>query len=180
VRNLFRRIRVTNKRKSTGLYMLELLIAIATSSALAAALVSNLAETQRFSTAGQENVMAFAVAQEIIDMTRNMPFGSLGDDLGPKTYNFVINRLSPADPTGDPPFNNALLVDKTDPNHRWSEAAEANLFDATASLTVTPLEFANGQAITKQLKVLIKWPANAESQHKYELYTVVSQNGIHN
>jgi hypothetical protein len=180
VKKLIRRLRVSHGRKSTGLYMLEMLIALATSSALAAALVSNLAETQRFSSAGQDNVMAFAVAQEIVDMARNMPFGSLGSVGGPMHYNLAVNRLSASDPVGDAPFVHPLLIDVTNPNQTWSDAARSNLFEALASIDVTPKDFAaDGTCLSKRVKVTVQWPSVAPT-HSYVMYTLVSQNGIHN
>jgi hypothetical protein len=159
--------------------MLELLIALATSSALAATLVQNLAETQRFSSAGQDNVMAFAIAQEIIDMTRNMPFGSLGSDTEAKHYNLVVNRLTVGDPVGDAPFVHPLLIDVTNPNQNWSQQARDNYFDGIASVDVTPKDVLAGVCLSKRVKVTVQWPS-VNPVHSYVMYTLVSQNGIHN
>jgi hypothetical protein len=160
--------------------MLELLIALATSSALAAALVTNLAETQRFSNDGQDSVMAFAVGQEIMDMARNLPFGSLGHPTQTVTYNMVINRMSASDPPSDAPFTHAMLIDNTNPNVVWSDAAEKNLFRGTATLQVSPNQFnLLGIAVSKRLKVTVSWPAE-HPIHTYEMNTIVSSNGIHN
>jgi type II secretory pathway pseudopilin PulG len=161
--------------------MLEMLIALATSSALAAALVQNLAETQRFSSAGQDSVMAFAIAQEIIDMTRNMPFGSLGSDTEARHYNLVVNRLNVGDPVGDPPFVHPLLIDVTNPNQTWSAPAKENYFDALAFVDITPkdIDGATGVCLSKRVKVTVQWPS-AAPVHNYVMYTLVSQNGIHN
>jgi type II secretory pathway pseudopilin PulG len=180
VKTITSKLLAWHKRKNSGIYMLELLIAIGTSSALAAALVTNLAETQRFATSGQENIMAFAVGQEIIDMARNMPFGSLGNQANTVTYQMVVNRLTPADPPSDAPFLHAMLIDNTNPNVTWSDAAQKNLFDGTATLEVSPNEFdLLGLVVSKRLKVTVKWPAE-NPVHTYELNTVVSSNGIHN
>src|SRR3990167_1427777 len=64
-------LRVRYRRSSRGVYMLELLIALAVSSLLAAALVGNMAETSELSNAGENQLMAATIAQLLIDNTRN-------------------------------------------------------------------------------------------------------------
>jgi type II secretory pathway pseudopilin PulG len=179
VKTLIQKLKLSCRR-NTGLYMLELLIALATSSALAAALVSNLAETQRFTTSGQENIMAFAVAQEIMDMARNLPFGSLGANTETVVYQMQVNRLTPADPPSDSPFVHALLIDNTNPNVTWSDAAQKNLFDGSATLEVSPKDVdLLGNTVSKRLKVTVRWPSE-NPVHTYEMNTIISSNGIHN
>jgi hypothetical protein len=125
--------------------------------------------------------MAFAIAQQVIDMTRNMPFGSLGSAVAPIHYNLAVNRLSGSDPVGDDPFVHPLLIDVTNPNQRWSQHAMDNYFDGIASVDVTPKDMdpVTNNCLTKRVKVTVQWPS-LNPVHKYVMYTLVSQNGIHN
>jgi hypothetical protein len=140
--------------------MVELLLAIATSSLLAAALVSNMAESQRLSDYGQNQIMASTIAQEQIDSTRNTPYNSLAANLGQfelkatpsSTSGALVPIIAPR----------PLLLDSSKFAGRVFERIELGPYQDTLKVTIT-----------------INWQ-EGNSNKNYSLSTLVAKNGINN
>jgi hypothetical protein len=162
-----RRIR---KRDESGVYMIELIMSIAASSLLSAALVSNLAQTQAFSNSGQNHILAACIAQEQVDNARNTSFADLMAQRG--THELLINRKD-LDEAGPPINPRPLLLDLA--NLDWTDAGRKNIFDGSVTEDIENGPFANTLLVTIQ----INW-VEGPAHRNYVLTTLVSQNGIHN
>ena len=176
----FKRLKRKGMRTIKGVYMIELLMAIATSSLLSAALVSSLADTERLSTSGQNQIMASSIVQEQIDNTRNSLYDTLHQWSAPspgETYTLLVNR-SEAGQVGPSFINNRpLMLDLV--NDGWSEAAAKNLFQGTVTETIIDNGDSGAMPNTLTIKVIATWH-EGDSLRTYELDTLVAKDGIHN
>lgn len=176
-------------RTESGVYMIELIMAIATSSMLCAALVGTLAQTERLSTSGQNQIIAAALAQEQIDNVRNTLYG----DLAAGSFSLLLNRRElgqegPSDVNPRP-----LLFDLY--NHDWrtplerakgvnqTECAAASQFqqlglDAAITETVVDNGTSGQLANTKTVTITINWTEGPDVK-TYTVSTLVAKHGIH-
>lgn len=177
-------------RTQAGVYMIELIMAIAVSAMLSAALVQTLADTERLSTAGQNQIIAAALAQEQIDNVRNTLYG----DLQIGTFELLLNKRQASDAGPDKVNPRPLLFDLTafdwrTPSERAGQAdqitcAASNQFrrlgsdevitDAQITETVANGPIAN----TKLVTVRVSW-SEGPAPKQYVVQTLVAQNGIH-
>lgn len=177
------------RRSCAGVYMIEMLLAIATSSVLAAALVANLADTERLATSGQNQIIAAAIAQELIDNTRNAMY----DSLAPGTYNdFLLNRTGSGQSGGS--LNpRPLLLDLVNQNYGVVNPFNphgvlqpyTNLFQGTVSQKIIDNGSSGRLAHTKTVVVTVSWNEGGRtneggSTKSLTLSTLVAFNGIHN
>jgi type II secretory pathway pseudopilin PulG len=156
------------RRSEQGVYMIEMLMAIATTAMLLAALCDNLSLCTRFATSGQNQALAFSIAQEQIDNTRNTPYGSL--PFG--TFTLLVNR-NDSGQIGPAVNPRPLLLDTV--NETWSTAARNNGFNGTVTETVSTGPYPN----TKQVVITVTWTEGTATRN-FQLGTLVSQQGIHN
>lgn len=166
-----------------GAYMIELIMAIAASSMLAAALVASLADTQRFSVAGQNQIIAVALAHQQIDNARNSLYASLI----PGTYQLLVNRTLPGQ-TGVLGINpRPLLADLVNLNFSYQDPTQpsqmknyTNLFPGTVSETI--VENTGSLAKTKTVTVTVRWQegtTNASVWKQYSVSTLIAEYGLH-
>jgi hypothetical protein len=171
------------KRADTGVYMLELIMAIAASGVLSAALVSSMAESEKLSSAGQNQIIASAIAQEQIDNARNTSYGDLEAWAG--DHSPGINRSQDGDFTfcehgacgvgvGNCRLNRRpLQIDNQD--EAWSDAAEANRFQGTLQETIAAGPYPD----TLRVTIAVNWK-EGNANKNYTLVTLISKDGIHN
>lgn len=162
--------------------MLELLMSIAVSSMLAAALVSNLAQTESFSNAGQNQLLAACIAQEMIDNARNTSYSDLVDNIG--THEMVVNRVS--DESCPDVLPRALLMDEVDLD--FTTESKRNAFWGTAVESIEYLDAGDPNVL--RITVEVSWKEAGNTKKNYVngsngtnaavLSTLVSKNGIHN
>jgi hypothetical protein len=176
-------------RTESGVYMIELIMAIATSSMLCAALVGTLAQTERLSTSGQNQIIAAALAQEQIDNVRNTLYGNLSAG----TYSLLLNRreigqAGPADVNPRPllfdlyshdwrtPLERAKGVDQT----ACAAATQFQQLGLDAAITESVVDNGtSGQlANTKTVTITINWTEGPDVR-TYTVSTLVAKNGIH-
>lgn len=176
-------------RKPAGVYMIELITAIAVSAMLSAALVGAMADTERLSTAGQNQIIAAAIAQEQIDNVRDTLYGSLA----PGTYTLLLNRRNsgesgPAAVNPRPLLFDLQTFDWRTPAERAENADPVNCqasrqfqslgADATVTEQVVDNGTSGSLAQTKTVTVTINW-SEGETPKSYVVTTLVAQNGIH-
>jgi type II secretory pathway pseudopilin PulG len=168
--------------------MIELILAIATAGMLAAALATNIAETERFSSAGQNQILAMSIVQEQIDNARNTSY----DDLASWAGNHVLKVNNP-DPNymgcpapscgGTCRLNSRpLQVDMVALD--WIEmepsptSTRQNFFSGTVTERVIPPP---GSPYPQTIQVIVEadWQEGSATK-KYRLETLVSKNGINN
>jgi len=142
-----------------GAYMVELLIAIATSSMLAAALVGSMAESERLSSFGQNEILVAAIAQEQIDSTRNTPYDYLDSKKG-LTYELKVAPSSAYGTTDQRFAPRELLLDSSKFQGRVYEKIESGPYANTLKVTIT-----------------INWQ-EGQSTRSYVLSTLIAKNGI--
>jgi len=144
-------------RSQAGIYLLELLIAVATCAMLGAALAGTTAETMRLASAGQNQILATNIAQLIVDNVRGKPF----DEVVPGTYVWHV----PAE-AGD---SGAAFIS------RELQDAPAH-FEGDVVMTVTP--GAGVFSSTRQVDVVVSW-TEGQAPRQFHMTTRISQNGIH-
>ena len=121
-----------------------------------AAILDSLAAVTRSSTVTQNQVVAAAIAQEVMDHARHCRWA----DLAAGTHSLLINRYSAG--TNGPAFmNRPLLLDTssnlyTNETYNSTTAVKGNVFAgdrATAVITITDIT-----ADQKNLALVISWP----------------------
>lgn len=173
------RLASRNARSQSGIYLVELLVAVFISSLLAAALAENMSETLRLTSSGQNQIIAAAIGQELVDNARNTSYASLCTMAG-NTYTLNVNSSN----SGNPVSSRPLMMDLTGLD--WTQDAENNQFDGTVSETLSNAGWGNYTdpilgSIPNGIRVdiLINW--NERQMPKtYSLSTYISRNGIHN
>lgn len=185
-----RRCRERRKTRSEGgVYMIELIMAIATSSMLCAALVGTLAQTERLSTSGQNQIIAAALAQEQIDNVRNTLYGNLAAG----TYTLLLNRrelgqFGPSEVNPRPllfdlyshdwrtPLERAKGVDQT----ACAAATQFQQLGLDAAITETVVDNGTGGPLanTKTITIVINW-TEGQDVKTYTVTTLVAKHGIH-
>lgn len=171
-------------RSECGMYMLELLVAVLASSILAATLASHLGETFKMTSAGQHQLYAAAIAQELVDVTRNTNYTTLCSLQG-NTYSFNVNELNP----GNPLTTRALMMEADSTSFGWSPEAIDNKFpdrlhdnSSAVTETITNAGWGNdssGQPAGLKVDIVVRW--NEQNMVKqYAMTTYISRQGIHN
>lgn len=158
-------------REQSGIFLAEMLVALLCSSILAAALIGNISETYRLSTSGQNQVLASAMAQEVIDNTRNTSYTTLASYIG-TPYTLVVHKES-ASTVFPAIYPRQLMMNMSD--MVWTQQAQDNKFVPTVTETVTAGPLAN----TVRVTVDISWFENGQGR-TYSMSTIISENGIHN
>lgn len=176
---------VRRTRNERGAYMIELIMAMAASGMLAGALASNIAETERFSSSGQNQILAMSIVQEQIDNARNTSYDSLASWAGSHAL-----RVNSSDPEygGCPAASCAggcrlnprpLQVDMN--NLDWSTVEvtstnrQQNLFHGTVNERIEP----GPNMDTVRVTVEAVWQ-EGKATKRYSLSTLVAKNGINN
>ncbi|GEM_PF-3285720 len=174
---------IKETRAPMGSTMIELIMAIAVSSMLAAAMVGAMADTSRLSTSGQNQIIASALAQEQIDNIRNTQYNDL-TPLAGQTFTLLVNR-SASGQSGPAQVNpRPLLIDAI--NLDWRTPAEVSAgvsqtspqalseFNGTVTETVENSQYPNAVLVT----VEVDWQEGT-SARKYVVSTLVTKYGIH-
>jgi len=183
-----RQIRRARRFSEGGYYMIELILALATSGMLAAALALNIAETERFSSSGQNQILAMSIVQEQIDNARNTSYDDLASWAG--THVLKVNNPDPNYAGCPAPScggvcrlnSRPLQVDMVTLD--WLEmdpsagGSKQNVFRGTVTEKVIPPP---ASPFPKTIQVVVEavWQEGS-STRRYRLETLVSKNGINN
>jgi len=159
----------SQQRNERGAGIIDLLFCVIISGILSAAIVNGMSQAHRASSSSQNQVLAAAIAQEVIDSARNMPYTTLQTFVG--THNLVVNSGSGYTPP--PIFPRPLMQDRT--SLVWSNKATNNDFDATVTETIGAGPVPN----TLQVTVLVTWRENTGGSRTFTMTTLVSEFGIH-
>lgn len=173
------RLNAGNVRSDSGIYLVELLVAVFISSLLAAALAENMSQTLKLTSSGQNQIVAAAIGQELIDNARNTDYAVLSGLVG-NTYTLNINSSN----SGSPVNTRPLMLDLT--NLDWSTDAENNKFVGTVTEMLTNAGWgsytdATGAVLPNGVKVdiTVNW-TEIKMNKTYTVSTFISRNGIHN
>lgn len=137
---------------------------------------------RRGSTATQNQMIASAIAQELVDIARNQSYATLRL---PQNANVTlsgdyINRTSGSTlSSGLSYLNRPLVIDASNNNYSiktWDPVAQAgNVFHGTVNQTIRDL--GNNSVV---LSITITWPSEQGGGDRQLIQsTVISQNGIH-
>lgn len=143
-------------RGEEGFQLVELLVALGIVTILMAGILNSMTAVMRSTTVTQNQVIAAAIAQEVMDHARHCRW----NDLTAGNYTLMLNRFS-AGTTGPAFMNRPLLLDAV--NNRYANetynsttSTKGNVFagdSATATVTIT-----NITADEKQLVLTVSWP----------------------
>ncbi len=168
--------------------MIELILALATAGMLAAALATNIADTERFSTAGQNQILAMAIVQEQIDNARNTSYDDLASWAG--THTLKVNNpdstytgcTAPSCTGGCKANLRPLQIDMV--ALEWTEMEitatnqKQNIFHGTVSeQVIAPPASPFPQTVLVIVEAV--WQEGPATK-RYRLETLVSKNGINN
>jgi type II secretory pathway pseudopilin PulG len=92
-------------RNERGDFLIEAIVSVLVSSIIATAMVQMYTQVRRTGNLSSAQLAATAVAQEVIDHLRALPYDTVADNIG--TRNLIVNGGA----TGDPLFPTALLQD---------------------------------------------------------------------
>lgn len=164
--------------------MVELMVAVLASSILAASLATHLGETFKLTSAGQKQLFAASIGQQLVDVTRNTDYTKLCTLVG-GNYTFNVNDIN----GGNPLTTRALMMDIDSTSIGWSPEAIKNKFPERLhdnSPTVTESisnagwgTDSSGQPAGLRIDILVQW--NEQNMVKtYSMTTYISRHGIHN
>lgn len=173
-------------RSEAGIYLVELLVAVFISTLLAAALAENMSQTLKLTNSGQNQIIAAAIGQELVDNARNTTYFH-PDASVPNLCHMLGNHtleVNEANTSTSPVASRPLMLDLT--NLDWSQDADDNQFVGTVTETISDAGWGSYTdptlgAIPNGIRVdiLVSW--NERNMPKtYSLTTYISRNGIHN
>ncbi len=170
------------ERSEGGWQLVELLIGVLVTSLLSSAIVSDWSQVLRFTTRGQNQVIAADLAQEVIDNARNTSWNSLlANANGGAPQTLLVNRQYSGQ-SGPAIFPRPLLQDWDSSSGglgaAYSQAARSGAFRGNVTETVTD----NGDG-TARVTVNVRWTESGQlagTARNYTLSTLIAQNGIHN
>lgn len=169
-------------RNEGGWQLIELLVGVLLTSALSSAIVSDWSQMLRFTTKGQNQVIAADLAQEVIDNARNSSWNELiANSNGGVPQTLLVNRHYSGE-AGPAIFPRPLLQDWDNSSSglgaTYSQAARSGAFNGTVTETVT--DNADGSV---RVTVNVNWQEAGQlagTTRNYSLSTLIAQNGIHN
>ncbi|MBY0545964.1 MAG: type II secretion system GspH family protein [Candidatus Obscuribacterales bacterium] len=145
-----------NRLDQGGYQLVELMVAIGICTIFLAGILDSMASVMRSSTATQNQVIAAAIAQQVIDHARHCRW----NDLTAGNYTLMINRYSAG--TNGPTFmNRALLLDSVtnryaNETYNSTTSTKGNVFAgdrASATATITDVN-----ADEKLFVLTVSWP----------------------
>lgn len=169
-------------RSSLGFALVEMMIAVVVISFLMIGIMDAMALCQRGATATQNQMIASAIAQELVDIARNQTYATLtlAQNANVTLSGDYINRVS-GNPlsSGLTYLNRPLVLDTTTNTYTsstWDPLAQSgNIFHGTVNQRITDL---GNKSVS--LVITINWPSEqAGGQRQLIQSTVISQNGIH-
>jgi hypothetical protein len=132
----------------------------------------------RFSSSGENQVLATNMAQQVIDNARNSRFTRLKALLnGGQTMTQALSLYTyPSNPAASC-FPRPLLRNET---MAYQAASDAKRFNGTVLETLTDLAPASLNNGLIRVDVAVTWADSTGSAHSYRTTTTISERGIHN
>lgn len=159
-------------RNENGAGIVDIMFAVIIAMLISAAVVSGMSQLHRASSASQNQVIAAAIGQEVLDAARNLPFDTLSNYRG--THTLLVN--ADGNEEGPPIYPRPLMQDRA--ALWWSTKAARNDFDGEVLETVS-----NGPLPdTLMVTVTVSWRENsndANKRRRLQLSTLISRLGIH-
>lgn len=164
-------------RNQHGSHLVELVVALGAISFVMLAAMQAWSQVYKMSSAGQNQMLAAHMAQEILDGARNQRYSTLAQYAG-TTHELLVNRTG-AIQSSSPLNPRPLMLDFENLNYKNyttdGASVKGNSFHGTVHETIT--DAGNG---TLRVAVQIKWPSENGRSRQLEMSTLISQYGIHN
>lgn len=169
-------------RNSKGVYMIELIMAIAISALLSAALIQAMAESMRLANSAQTVIQMNTIEAGILDYLRTKGFAFIWDACIGKQY--VVSQdgkfLEPVfvRPTGETVRLFGIRAPYACRDQGFSKTAEDNVFRGTVTLKLQQIDGSPNTAIDDKIhvEVLIDWLENNSPRHD-SIDTVICRAG---
>lgn len=167
-----------------GTFIVELMVAILVASIMGTAIVNSMSDSLRVSTKAQNQVIATAIAQQVIDACRNRPFddlittGGANGCLGTNQALVVNGTSSTVYPAI---FPRPLMVDLSDANASYHQESTNNRFNGTVNVDVTTVGDANpdtGRHDTVNVAVTVRWREDGPGQRRYRMAANINRFGL--
>lgn len=150
------------KRSRRGVYLVELLIALALGSLFSFVLLNTLSESLRLVTSSQNQTTAHLITSELLEWTRVVGFEYLKS--APSFSQITINRTSANEPGSDTSIRDDVLM-LDDFAEKWSEVAKSGEFrgKVTYQIELGP------EVDSRKITITVEWVdstafgANSES-----------------
>lgn len=167
-----------------GSFLVELMVAILVSSIMGTAIVNGMSDSLRVSTKAQNQVIATAIAQQVIDACRNRPFDDLvtqGGENGCLGMNqsLVVNGSSNA--TCPAIFPRPLIMTTDDEGAIYHGESTGNRFQGTAVADVTTVgdqDPDTGRFNTANVAVTVRWSEGGTGQRRYRMSANITRFGL--
>ena len=165
-----------------GFALVEMMVSILVISFLMIGIMDAMALCRRGTTATQNQMIASAIAQELVDVARNQSYQTLtlAQNANVTLSGDYINRTSGASlNSGLTYLNRPLVLDASNNTYSpktWNPLAQAgNVFQGTVNQRITDL---GNNSVS--LVLTISWPSEqGGANRKLVQTTVISENGIH-
>jgi type II secretory pathway pseudopilin PulG len=175
-------LRVRAARNEKGIQLVELLVAVVIGGILMASAFNSATAMYRFSSSGENQVLATNVAQQVIDNARNSRYVHLRDTIlgGNASKTEVLSLYTYPSSPSTSMFPRPLLRDESEANGMtYDDASVAKRFNGTVTQTLTNLTPGNATNGLIRVDVVVNWN-DSRGPHNYRTGTTISQNGIHN
>jgi hypothetical protein len=150
--------------------LIEFLVALVVSTMIAGFLIDDISQIHRFSTKGEKQIIAAAIAQEVIDSARDTSYANL-QALKTRTHILPINS---GDGNIDPAFPRPLLLDLQ--NLTWTNASQANRFFGLVTERIEDFALVPN---TVKVTVTVEWKEDGDMARSYKVETLISEYGVH-
>lgn len=167
-----------------GSFLVELMVAIMVSSIMGTAIVNSMSDSLRVTTKAQNQVMATAIAQQVIDACRNRPFDDLVTQGGEHgclgmNQNLVVNGATEA--TYPAIFPRPLIMTTDDAGAVYHNESTGNRFQGTAIADVTTVgepDPDTGRYNTANVAVTVRWNEGGSAQRRYRMSANITRFGL--
>ncbi len=157
-------------RSDSGVYLIEFLVALIVSTMIAGILIDDISQIHRFSTKGEKQLVAAAIAQEVIDSARDTSYANL-QALKSRVHTLPINT---GDGNIDAAFPRPLLLDLQELT--WTDASKVNRFFGQVTERIE--DFAPVPN-TLKVTVTVEWREDGNVARSYKVETLISEYGVH-
>ncbi len=168
--------KLKGRRGQRGMYLIELIAALAISGFLAVILGASLSSTMRFSSGAQNQLMAADVAQELLDRFRDYYVQNLYS-VPNGVYAVHLDSNDGVTPSNYPFALTPLRFDVTNLTYQGQTLASSFGGSLVGTVNVT---LANGPnpATDRLVTVNVNWAEN-QAIRTYSLSTIITQYGTH-
>lgn len=140
-------------RSQKGVYVVELLIALALGALFSFTLLSTLSESLRLVTSSQNQTTAHLISNELLEWTRVVGYEYLKN--APSYSEIRINRTVANEPGSDTNIRDEVLM-LDDFSEEWSQLAESGTFKGKVTYQIEP----GIDSDSKKIMIVVEWIDN--------------------